>query len=589
MRGDQRDKRLQSAVAPLLLQYLVPYRRLVVAVIVLQCVGTLVSLYLPAAQAAIIDDGVATGDTSTIVELGTIMLLVTGLQLLFSVAAAHIAARLGMGFACDLRSAMFRQVTHLSGQQVARFGAASLLVRTNTDVQQLQSLVQIGFTLLTTATITGVGGVFMTIRQDPGLSWVLLAAVLALALTIFGIVSHMLPYTRRMQKLLDAVTHVVREQLSGIRVIRALCREEFERDRFATVNHNLASTTLAVGKGQALIQPAATLILDVASVALVWFGGMRVGAGQMQAGSLVACVTYAMLVLSAVLSVALLLSQLSQVFVCAERVVEVLSATTDGAGSPRLSADPRPIHGEIRFDNVCFSYPGADRPVLQDVSFTATPGSTTVIVGSTGSGKSTLLSLICRLADATGGAVMVDGLDVGDHDRDRLRSAIGLVPQRAHLFSGSVADNLRFGKTDASDTEIWAALRIAAADGFVRAHPDGLQMPVRQGGVNFSGGQRQRIAIARAVIRRPAIHLLDDAFSALDVHTQARVWSALCDVSREATTIVVSQRVSLAAQADQVIVMDAGIVVGAGKHDVLLDTCPAYAELADSQSVKAPR
>jgi ATP-binding cassette, subfamily B, multidrug efflux pump len=567
-------------------QHLAPYRRLIVIVMVLQLVGTLASLYLPAADAAIIDDGVAKGNTATIVKLGAVMLAVTGLQMGFSVAAAQFAARVGMGFGRDLRSAVFERVTGLSPRQIARFGAASLLVRTTSDVQRMQALVQASCTMVITATITGVGGVFMAMRQDAGLSWVLLVAVPLLAVVIHRIASHILPSVRRVQEMFDSINQVMREQLSGIRVIRAFSREAFERDRFASVNDDLSKTTLAAGRGQALIQPVAMLVLNVSSVALVWFGGLRIGTGHMQAGSLIACVTYTMQILSAVLSVSLLLAQLPQVWVSVERVVEVLSATTDTTShkSPTRRAA---LDGVIRFDNASFSYPGADQPVLRDLSFTALPGTTTAIVGSTGSGKSTLIGLICRLLDVTEGSVMLDSIDVRDYDTEQLRSVIGLVPQRAYLFSGTVADNLRFGNADATDAELWAALRIAAADGFVAAHPDGLRMPVAQGGINFSGGQLQRLAIARAVIRRPAVYLFDDAFSALDVHTQDDVWSSLRDISVDSTNIVVSQHISIAAQADQVIVIDNGTVVGTGTHESLLEGCLAYAEFARSQALTA--
>ena len=366
----------------------------------------------------------------------------------------------------------------------------------------------------------------MAVHQDAGLSWLLLISVPVLALANYLIVSHLLPIFRRLQRQIDGINRVMREQLSGIRVIRAFAREPFERNRFGVANQALSDTALEAGRWQALMLPVTTLVINISSVALIWFGGLRIDDGQMQVGSLIAFLSYFMQILMAVLLATFMLVLLPRASVCAERITEVLS-TTPGDHQPAApGAAATAVRGEIRLDSATFSYPGADRPVLQDVSLTARPGATTAIVGSTGSGKSTLVSLICRLYDVTGGSVRVDGVDVRDYDTEQLWSAIGLVPQRGYLFSGTVADNLRYGKADATDEEMWDALRVAAADDFVRAHPDGLEMPVAQGGINFSGGQRQRLAIARAVIRRPAIYLFDDAFSALDVHTDARVRAA---------------------------------------------------------------
>jgi ATP-binding cassette, subfamily B, multidrug efflux pump len=408
---------------------------------------------------------------------------------------------------------------------------------------------------------------------------VLLAAVPILAVAIYRIVKHMLPGMRRKQELFDSVNQVVREQLSGTRVIRAFSREGYERDRFAGVNVALSKTLLDVGKGRALIQPVAMLVLNLSSIALVWVGGLRIDAGHMRAGSLIACVSYAMLILSAVLSISLLIAQLPDLWVSVERIGEVFSTTPVGTNHNRPER-PAVISGLIVFDKAAFSYPAALGPVLRDVSFTAAPGTATAIIGPTGSGKSTLLSLICRLLDLTAGTVTLDGIDLQDYCSNDLHAVLGLVPQRALLFSGTVADNLRFGKTHATDTEMWTALRIASADGFVTAHPDGLQMPVAQGGTNFSGGQRQRLAIARAVIRRPAVYLIDDAFSALDVHTQIKLWAALRSIAANSTIIVATQSIFLCARADQVIVIDNGTVAGAGTHHSLLASCPAYAQFA---------
>ncbi|CAN5648383.1 ABC transporter ATP-binding protein [soil metagenome] len=567
----------------LLRRYVRPYRRLVGAVMALQVVSTLASLYLPTVNAAIIDDGIATGDTGTIIRLGLVMLAVTALQVVCAVGAVYFGSRAGMGFGRDLRSAMFHHVTTFSEHETARFGASSLLTRTTNDVQQIQVLVQMTFTVLVTAPIMCIGGIGMAIHQDAGLSWLLLISVPVLGLTNYWIVSHLLPIFRRMQQLIDGINRVMRDQLSGIRVIRAFSREPFEQARFARANQALADTALDAGRWQALMLPVTTVTINLSSVALIWFGGMRIDSGQMQVGSLIAFLSYFMQILMAVMMATIFLAILPRASACAERITEVLT-TEPAIVSP---SSPRAVQatGVVELTDASFQYPGADRAVLHDVSFTARPGTTTAVVGGTGSGKSTLLALVCRMYDVTDGAVVVDGVDVRDHDIEKLWSGIGLVPQRGYLFSGTVADNLRYGKSDASDDEMWAALRVACADEFVARNPDGLEMRVAQGGINFSGGQRQRLAIARAVIRRPALYLFDDALSALDVHTDADLRSRLFETAGDATIIIVAQRISTIAQADQILVLDDGRVVGTGTHLELLQDCRTYQEFAESQSV----
>ena len=569
----------------LLKQYVLPYRRLVAVVMVAQVISTLASLYLPTVNAAIIDEGVALGNEAVIIRLGGVMLAVTALQVVCSIGAVYFGSRAGMSFGRDLRAAMFAHVTTFSAHETARFGAPTLLTRTTNDVQQIQLLVQMTFTVLVTAPIMCVGGVFMAIHQDAGLSWLLLISVPVLGLANYWIIRHLLPIFRSMQRLIDGINRVMREQLSGIRVIRAFAREPFERERFNTANKALSDTALEAGRWQALMLPVTTLTINLSSVALIWFGGHRIDAGEMQVGSLIAFLSYFMLILMAVLMATIFLAMLPRASVCAERITEVLS-TTAAIADPEHPAEPTDgARGLIRLDNASFRYPGAEQPVLQAISFTAAPGTTTAVVGSTGSGKSTLVSLICRMYDVTDGAVLVDGIDVRDYNTERLWSSIGLVPQRGYLFSGTVADNLRYGKADATEAEMWEALRVACADGFVAGHNDGLDMRVAQGGINFSGGQRQRLAIARAVIRSPTVYLFDDALSALDVHTDARVRQHLREVAADSTLIIVAQRISTVLTADQVIVLDDGRVVGIGTHDTLLTDCPAYAEFVDSQSV----
>ncbi|ORW91996.1 ABC transporter ATP-binding protein [Mycobacterium sp. IEC1808] len=574
----------------LLRQYIRPYRRLVAVLLVLQLTSTLASLYLPTVNASIIDEGVAKGDTATIVRLGMVMLSVTGLQVLCAVGAVYVGSRAGMGFGRDLRQAIFEHVTTFSEHETDRFGAPTLLTRSTNDVRQIQYLVQIGGTVLITAPIMCVGGIVMALHQEAALAWLLLVSVPVMAVTNYFVMSRMLPLLRRLQGLIDGINRVVRDQLSGVRVVRAFAREGYERDRFARANTALSNTALAAGNLQALMLPLTTLTINVSSVALIWFGGLRIDRGQMQVGSLTAFLVYFTQILMAVLMATMTLVVLPRAAVCAERITEVLDTRAAVQDPPNPRFPRGGIAGVVRLDGAAFTYPGADRPVLQDISFAATPGTTTAIVGSTGSGKSTLISLICRLYDVTSGAVLIDDVDVRDYHTERLWSAIGLVPQRGYLFSGTVAENLSYGAAPGqvvTDDEMWEALRIADADGFVRAHDDGLHMRVAQGGINFSGGQRQRLAIARAVIRRPAIYLFDDSFAALDVHTDARVRASLARARGDATIIVVTQRVSTAAQADQVIVVDGGKLVGAGTHESLLAECPTYAEFADSQSVGA--
>ncbi|MCV7185400.1 ABC transporter ATP-binding protein [Mycolicibacterium murale] len=571
-------------LAALLRQFIRPYRQLVGAVMALQVISTLASLYLPTVNAAIIDDGIATGDTATIIRLGLVMLAVTALQVVCAVGAVYFGSRAGMGFGRDLRSAMFHHVITFSEHETARFGAPSLLTRTTNDVQQIQVLVQMTFTVLVTAPIMCIGGVGMAIHQDAGLSWLLLISVPVLGLTNYWIVRHLLPIFRRMQQLVDGINRVMRDQLAGIRVIRAFAREPFERDRFAAANRALSDTALDAGRWQALMLPVTTLTINLSSVALIWFGGTRIDAGQMQVGSLIAFLSYFMQILMAVMMATIFLAILPRASACAERITEVL-ATTPAITDPDAPVTTTPS-GQVQLRDVSFGYPGAERPVLQHIDLTVPAGTTTAVVGGTGSGKSTLLALISRMYDVDSGAVLVDGVDVRSQRTEDLWAGIGVVPQRGYLFSGTVADNLAYGRGDATEEQMWEALRVACADDFVARHPEGLLMPVAQGGINFSGGQRQRLAIARAVIRRPTIYLFDDALSALDVSTDAAVRARLREVSDAATVIIVAQRLSSIAAADQIVVLDDGLVVGVGTHEDLLAECPTYQEFAESQALR---
>ncbi|SCL53229.1 ABC transporter ATP-binding protein [Micromonospora peucetia] len=567
----------------LLRTHLRPYHRPLVAVVLLQFVGTMASLYLPSLNADIIDLGVARGDTDYIVRTGGWMLAVSLVQIVCSIAAVYLGARTAMAFGRDVRSSIFGHVNRFSAREVAKFGAPSLITRNTNDVQQVQMLVLMSCTMLVAAPIMSVGGVVMALREDLGLSWLMLVSVPLLAVALWLIIRRMVPGFRLMQTRIDTVNRVLREQITGIRVVRAFVREPYETERFATANADLTATALRIGRLMALIFPVVMLVLNVSSVAVLWFGAQRVDAGAIQVGALTAFLQYLMQILMAVMMATFMLMMVPRAAVCAERIVEVLD--TDSSVVP--AAHPVTevtTSGELELREVGFQYPGAAEPVLRNVSFRVTPGTTTAIIGSTGAGKTTLLSLVPRLVDATAGMVLVDGVDVRDLAPDELWRRIGLVPQRPYLFTGTVASNLRYGNPDATDAELWDALEIAQARDFVEAMPEGLESPIAQGGTNVSGGQRQRLAIARALVRQPEIYLFDDSFSALDLGTDARLRTALRPVTADAAVVIVAQRVSTIVGADQIVVLENGGVVGIGRHDELLRTCPTYAEIVASQN-----
>ncbi|GAB1513919.1 ABC transporter ATP-binding protein [Actinophytocola sp. KF-1] len=565
----------------LLVTYLRPYRRELTAVLVLQLIGTVASLYLPSLNADIIDFGVARGDTGYIVETGGWMLAVTLLQILCSIGAVWYGARVAMAFGRDVRSGIFHRVGAFSAREVATFGAPSLITRTTNDVQQVQLLVVMFCTMFIAAPIMCVAGVIMALQEDVGLSWLLLVCVPALAISVGLIVSRMVPQFRLMQDRIDHVNRVLREQLSGIRVVRAFVREKAETDRFGDANRQLTDTALRVGRLQALIFPTVMLILNVSSVAVLWFGAHRVDDGQMQVGALTAFLSYLLMILMSVMMATFISMMIPRAAVCAERIQEVLG-TESSVKTPASPVTELPARAEVEFRGVEFRYPGAADPVLRDISFRAEAGKTTAIIGSTGAGKTTLLSLIPRLIDVTGGTLFVDGADVRELDPDVLRSRIGLVPQQAYLFTGTVASNLRYGNPDATDDELWQALEIAQARDFVE-EMGGLESAIAQGGTNVSGGQRQRLSIARALVRRPEIYLFDDAFSALDLSTDAALRAALRPHTERSAVIVVAQRVSTILDADQIVVLENGAVVGIGTHRELMAGCPTYLEIVESQ------
>jgi len=566
----------------LLRTHLRPYRAPLAAVVVLQLVGTIASLYLPSLNAEIIDRGIAAGDTGLIMRLGGLMLLISLVQVACSIAAVHHGARTATGLGAQVRASVFHRVGEFSTQEVARFGAPSLITRCTNDVQQVQMLVLTSCTMLVAAPIMCVGGIVMALREDPGLSWLVAVSVPVLAGAIGVIVVRMVPRFRRMQSMIDEVNRVLREQIGGIRVVRAFVREPLETARFGKANADLTAVATSAGRLQALIFPVVLLVLNVSSVAVLWFGGLRVDAGLMQIGALTAFLAYLLQILIAVMMATFIAMMIPRAAVCAERIVEVLD-TQSSIVLAAAPVTPSRRDGLLVFDRVGFRYPGADAPVLHEVSFAARPGTTTAVVGSTGSGKTTLLSLVPRLADVTAGSLSIDGVDVRELDAQELVGRIGYVPQRPYLFSGTVASNLRHGRPGATDDELWSALEVAQAAGFVRAMPGGLEAAVAQGGTNLSGGQRQRLAIARALVRRPEIYLFDDSFSALDVATDARLRAALAPVTERATVVIVAQRISTVTEADAIVVLDGGTIVGLGTHDELLATCPTYAEIVESQ------
>jgi ATP-binding cassette subfamily B protein len=571
-------------LARLLTVYLKPYTSLLVAVVVFQLVGTIASLYLPTLNADIIDNGVAKGDTTYILQVGALMLGVSLVQVVCSVAAVWFGARSAMGFGRDVRAGIFTQVGRFSAKEMGRFGAPTLITRTTNDVQQVQMLVLLTCTMMVAAPITAVGGVFMALKQDVGLAWIIVVSVTVLVAAISLIISRMVPQFQRMQKRLDAVNRVLREQISGIRVVRAFVREDVERARFGIANDDLTDTAMRVGRLMAFMFPTVLLVLNVSSVAVMWFGGHRVDQGDMQVGSLTAFLSYLMQILMSIMMATFMLVLVPRASVSADRISEVLG-TEPSVLPPVGPVTTTTSRATVELRGATFAYPGAEDPVLRDVSLRCGPGMTTAILGGTGSGKTTLINLVPRLFDATEGQVLVDGVDVRELDPATLHSIIGLVPQKAFLFSGTIRSNILYGKEDATDEEIWDALRIAQAEDFVRDLDLGLDAPVSQGGTNFSGGQRQRLAMARAIVRRPEIYLFDDSFSALDMGTDARLRAALKPITRDATVIVVAQRVSSVVDADQIIVLDDGAVVGAGTHEQLLESCATYQEIVASQEL----
>ncbi|MDR6907973.1 ATP-binding cassette subfamily B protein [Agromyces sp. 3263] len=566
----------------LLGRHLRPYWALLAAVVVFQLAQSIASLYLPTLNADIIDEGVAKGDTAYIVSTGGVMLGVTLLQVACAITAVYFGARAAMGFGRDVRSAVFRRVGDFSEQEVSRFGAPSLITRTTNDVMQVQMLVLMGCTILVSAPILAIGGVIMALREDRALSWIMVVAVPVLLIALELIISRMVPLFQSMQQRIDGVNRVLREQLTGIRVIRAFVREGVEGSRFEEANDALTDTALRAGRLFALVFPVVMLVLNVSSVAVLWFGAFRVEDGSMQIGSLTAFLSYLIQILMAVMMSTMIAFMLPRAAVSAGRIGEVLQ-TAPTVADPESPVMALTAPGTVEFRHVEFAYPGAEEPVLHDVSFTARPGEVTAIIGSTGAGKTTIVNLIARLFDATGGSVRIGGVDVRELDSDLLNAQLALVPQKPYLFAGTVASTLRYGDPDATDAQLWDALEVAQGRDFVAAMPGQLDAPIAQGGTNVSGGQRQRLSIARALVKRPPILVFDDSFSALDTATDARLRAALARTLSHTTMIVVAQRVATIVNADRILVVDDGRITATGTHEELLATSEAYAEIVESQ------
>ncbi|GAB3567274.1 ABC transporter ATP-binding protein [Spelaeicoccus albus] len=565
----------------LVLGELKQYRMQIVLICVLQFIQTLATLYLPTLNADIIDNGVVKGDIAYIWNEGGIMLVATGIQVVCSIGAAYFGAHTAMAVGRNLRREIFVSVQSYSSREIGSFGAPTLITRSTNDVQQVQMLVLMTFMLLVSAPIMCIGGIIMALRQDAVLSWLLVIIVPLIAAVIFLLVRNLVPLFRRAQKQLDKINDVLREQIMGINVVRAFVKREHERRRFAITNRNLTGTQLSTARIFTLMFPAIMIIVNLASVAVMWFGALRIDNGDMQIGALTAFLTYIIQIMMAVMMAMFMFMMIPRAAICAERICEVLDTKTSVVMDDEVPTVA--LKGNVRFHDVDFSYPGAEEPVLSDVSLSTAPGRTTAIIGSTGSGKTTLLRLIPRLMDATSGTVTIDGLPLTSLGSESLRRAIGYVPQKPYLFAGTIASNLRYGDPDATDDDLWRALEIAQAADFVRAFPDGLESPVTQGGINVSGGQRQRLSIARAIVHRPSIYLFDESFSALDFRTDARLRAALRPHTRDAAVVIVAQRVNTIMGADEIIVLDQGRVVGRGVHHDLLESCETYQEIVTSQ------
>ncbi|MEE2527516.1 ABC transporter ATP-binding protein [Pseudarthrobacter sp. J75] len=566
----------------LIRRYSRPYMPYIIAVVLLQLASTIAALYLPSLNAQIIDDGVSRGDTDFIWRTGGVMLLVAFVQVGTAIAGVYFGSKTAMAVGRDLRRGVFRKVTSFSAKDVNAFGAPTLITRGTNDVQQVQMLVLMGLNFMVSTPIMCVGGIIMALREDINLSWLVWVSVPVLVVVVGYIVVRLMPLFRSMQDKIDRINAVLREQIIGIRVVRAFVREPYETERFGGANQELTQVSLKIGALFVLMFPAIGMILHLSTAAVLWFGGQRVDTGDMQVGALTAFLQYLLQILIAVMMGTFMAMMIPRASVCADRIGEVLDVEPS-IHDPEDPITPERLEGVVEYRDVSFAYPGAEEPVLSNISFTARPGQTTAIIGSTGSGKTSLLSLLPRLYDIAGGDVLLDGVSVNKLDRAEITKRVAMVPQRPYLFSGTIEYNLRFGKTDATDEELWDALAVAQGEDFVREKKKGLASRIAQGGTNVSGGQRQRLCIARALVTKPKVYLFDDSFSALDVATDARLRAALKERTADATVIIVAQRISTITEADQILVLDNGRIVDRGTHEELLETSPTYQEIVESQ------
>jgi ATP-binding cassette, subfamily B, multidrug efflux pump len=566
----------------LIRRYSKPYLPQILAVIIFQLASTIATLYLPSLNAKIIDEGVSRGDTNYIWQTGALMLVVALGQVIAAIAGVYFGSRVAMAMGRDLRRDVFRKVSSFSAKDVNSFGAPTLITRGTNDVQQVQMLMLMGLNFMVSTPIMCVGGIIMALREDLSLSWLVWVSVPLLVAVVGYLVVRLMPLFRSMQMKIDAINGVLREQIIGIRVVRAFVREPYEAKRFGDANKDLTLVSVKIGNLFVLMFPAIGMILHLSTAAVLWFGGQRVDAGNMQVGSLTAFLQYLLQILMAVMMGTFMAMMIPRASVCADRIGEVLDVEPS-IHDPKAPVAPAEKKGRVEFRDVTFKYPGAEAPVLSNISFTAEPGQTLAIIGSTGAGKTTLVSLLPRLYDVASGDVLLDGVPVTSLDRDEITSRVATVPQKPYLFSGTIEHNLRFGKTDATDQELWDALETAQAKDFVMEKSSGLNRRVAQGGTNVSGGQRQRLCIARALVTQPKVYLFDDSFSALDVATDARLRRALKEKTQDATVIIVAQRVSTIADADQILVLDNGRIVDRGTHEELLETSPTYQETVESQ------
>ncbi|WP_416971777.1 ABC transporter ATP-binding protein [Streptomyces sp. 4F14] len=570
----------------LLRTYLRPYRKPIGLLVLLQLLQTCATLYLPTLNADIIDHGVVNGDTGYILSYGALMVGISLAQVVTNIGAVYYGARTASALGRDLRAAVFDRVQSFSSREVGQFGAPSLITRTTNDVQQVQMLVLMTFTLMVSAPIMCVGGIVLALGLDVPLSAVLVAVVPLLGVCVTLIVLKLRPLFRSMQVRLDTVNRVLREQISGNRVIRAFVRDGYEEERFREANTDLTDVSVKAGNLLALMFPIVMTVVNLSSIAVVWFGAHRIDGGQMQIGDLTAFLAYLMQIVMAVMMATFMFMMIPRAEVCAERIQEVLQ-TSSSVVPPLAPVRELRRHGHLELRGAGFRYPGAEEPVLKAVDLVALPGETTAVIGSTGSGKSTLLGLVPRLFDVTDGEVLVDGVPVAEIEPELLAKAVSLVPQKPYLFAGTVATNLRYGNPDATDEELWHALEVAQAKEFVERLEGGLNAPIAQGGTNVSGGQRQRLSIARTLVQRPEIYLFDDSFSALDYATDAALRAALARETAEATVVIVAQRVATIRDADRIVVLDEGRVVGTGTHHELMAENETYREIVLSQLTEA--